>query len=165
MPKISDGVDIHHTSYQSAFRIQNILFQSRHPTAIVHSIPPSHRYCSFHPTIPPLLFIPSCHPTTIVHSILPSHRYCSFHPTAIVHSIPPLLFILSHRFCSFHPAIPPLLFIPSRHPAAIFHSIPPSRRYCSFHPAIPSQWTISSRSRLVKPKLFEFTADGQINSN
>ena len=84
--------------------------------AVVHSIPPSHRHCSFHLTIPPLLFIPSHHPTAIVHSILPSHHYCSFHPT-----IPPLLFIPSHRYCSFHPA-------------AIVHSIPPSHRYEHFHP-------------------------------
>ena len=63
VPKISDGVDIHRTSYQSAFRVQNRLFQSRHPAAIVHPIPPfhrnehfippSHRYCSSYPTIPP----------------------------------------------------------------------------------------------------------------
>ena len=122
MPKISDGVDIHRTSYQSAFRVQNRLFP----------IPPSRRYCSFHPAIPPLLFIPSHHPAAIVHPIPPFHRN--------EHSIPP-----SHHYCSFHPTIPPLLFIPSHHPTTIVHSIPPSHHYCSFHPTIPPLLFIPSR--------------------
>ena len=93
MPQISDGVDIHHTSYQSASRVQNRVFQSHHPAAIVHSIPPFHCYCSFHPA-------------TIVHSILPSRRYCSFHP-----AIPPLLFVPSHHPTAIAHSIPPSRYV------------------------------------------------------